>query len=85
VNFRYNRVEKGKNLGGAKEKARKEENWKNMLSRSLKIEELSLKPKPQPLFSLKRRKLSLKREFVQWRPSFAAILAQASSEAAILA
>jgi len=35
VNFRYNRVEKGKNLGGPKEKARKEENREEMLSRSL--------------------------------------------------
>jgi len=42
VNFRYNRVEKGKNLGGAKEKARKEENREEMLSRSLNFKHAHL-------------------------------------------
>ncbi|QCE03037.1 hypothetical protein DEO72_LG8g1055 [Vigna unguiculata] len=56
-----------------------------MLSTSLKTKAFSLKLKPLPPFSLKRRRISLKREFVQWRLSLAAILAQASSDAANLA
>jgi len=42
VNSRYNRVEKGKNLGGAKEKARKEENREEMLSRLLNFKHARL-------------------------------------------
>jgi len=45
----------------------------------------SLKLKPSPPFSPKRRRTSLKRALVQWRPSLAAILAQARSNAANLA
>ena len=85
VNFRYNRVEKGKNLRGAKEKARKRENREEMLSKSLKTKACSPKLKSLPPFSPKRRRTSLKRAIVQWRPSLAAILAQARSDAANLA
>ncbi|QCE15174.1 hypothetical protein DEO72_LG11g2183 [Vigna unguiculata] len=56
-----------------------------MLSTSLKTKAFLPKLKPLPPFSLKRRRLSLKREFVQWSPSLAAILVQASSDAANLA
>jgi len=41
VNFRYNRVEKGKNLGGAKEKARKEENRKKCCQGRSKLSRLA--------------------------------------------
>jgi len=68
-----------------KEKARNRENREGMLSTSLKTKAFSPKLKPLPPFLLKRRRLSLKREFVQWRPSLATILAQASSDAANLA
>ncbi|QCD84067.1 hypothetical protein DEO72_LG2g4417 [Vigna unguiculata] len=59
---RYNRVEKGKNLGGAKEKARKEENRKKMLSSGdlplppfspKRVQMLPISPKRDPFFSLK--------------------------------
>ncbi|QCD79338.1 hypothetical protein DEO72_LG1g2977 [Vigna unguiculata] len=68
-----------------KEKVRNRENREGMMLTSLKTKAFSPKPKPLPPFSLKRRRISLKREFVQWRPSLAAILAQASSDAANLA
>ncbi|QCD94397.1 hypothetical protein DEO72_LG5g2480 [Vigna unguiculata] len=52
---------------------------------SLKTKACSPKLKPLPPFSPKRRRTSLKRALMQWRPSLAAILAQARSNDANLA
>ncbi|QCE10850.1 hypothetical protein DEO72_LG10g2082 [Vigna unguiculata] len=56
-----------------------------MLSKSLKTKACSPKLKSLPSFSPKHHRTSLKRAIVQWRPSLAAILAQARSDAANLA